>query len=484
VKVLDKSFPFRDIFVNFLREYAESTTYWYVPKARVLSDENIEAITKIVELIFKEFLEYVWNMKTQDEILNKLIKIKILKPYKQKGTQADRTALIRIWKKLLEALGLLWIQDDRKIEVTDAGLDLLSVQAEERRGVIEQQVIKYQYPNPSLPPAYDEGFGGLLPHVFLLQVLKECENKITSMEYELFINLSKSQGDVEHVVRYIRAWRDINEREQKTILERIKQIVAKEETAGAELDADEELDEGQTRFKRINQNASYQKSFFAFPSYVRVDDEGGIICTAPDVANERLDKLLPSLKITRFRTLEDWFAYFGNPQKKPTWLTYLISVIEDAATRKEVEKVVEEHKALLKPEEVESVERAQIEKDIETFYYGNLGLLEKGLVIVKENGRQFPTPIGRIDLLCKSKEDEYVVVEIKADEARDSVFGQILRYIGWVHRNIEGAKDKVRGIILASKFPETARYSRIGLLKPDYEKFIKFKEHGLNVQDT
>ena len=484
MKALDKSFPFRDIFMKFLKEYAESTTYWYVPKARVLSDENVEAITKIVELIFKEFLEHVWNMETQDKILNRLVKLKILKPYKQSSTQADRTALIRIWKKLLEAFGLLWVQDDRKIEITDVGLDLLSVKAEERRGVIEQQVIKYQYPNPSLPPLYDEGFKGLLPHVFLLQVLKECENQITSIEYELFINLSKSQEDVEHIIRYIRAWRDINEREKQIVLEKAKQIVMREETTGAGLDVDEKSEEGQTRFKRINQNASYQKSFFAFPSYVKIDDEGGIVCTAPSTANEKLGKLLPSLKITRFRTLEDWFAYFGNPQKKPSWLTYLISVIEDAATSKEVKEVVEEHKALLKPEEVESIERAQVEKDIETFYYGNLGLLEKGLVIVKENGRQFPTPIGRIDLLCKSKENEYVVVEIKADEARDSTFGQILRYIGWVHRNIEEAKDKVRGIILASKFPETARYSRIGLLKPDYEKFIKFKEHGLNAQDT
>jgi RecB family endonuclease NucS len=184
-----------------------------------------------------------------------------------------------------------------------------------------------------------------------------------------------------------------------------------------------------------------------------------------------------------FRTLEDWFAYFGDPKKEPSWLTYLISVIEDAASGKDVKDVVEEHKSLLTPEEVESVERAQIEKDIETFYCAHPELLEKGL-LVRDKGRQFPTPIGRIDLLCESQEGEYVVVEIKADEARDSVFGQILRYIGWVHRNIEGARNKVRGIILASKFPETARYSRIGLLKPDYEKFMKFKEHGLNVQDT
>ena len=55
--------------------------------------------------------------------------------------------------------------------------------------------------------------------------------------------------------------------------------------------------------------------------------------------------------------------------------------------------------------------------------------------------------------------------------------------MGWIHRNINDGKDNVRGIILAGSFPEKARYSRIGLLKRDYETFIKFKKHGLNLSD-
>lgn len=164
----------------------------------------------------------------------------------------------------------------------------------------------------------------------------------------------------------------------------------------------------------------------------------------------------------------------------------MTSLIENAVTiedLKQAQTVVDEHRDSLTHEEAESIDRAQIEKDIETFYYSNLELLEKGLTI-KDNGRQFPTPIGRIDLLCISKKGKYVVVEVKAEEARDSVFGQILRYIGWVHRNIKGSRDNVRGIILASEFTETARYSRIGLMKPDYQEFIQFRKHGLNVQDT
>lgn len=480
VGTLDRSFPFRDIFESFLDEYSRRATYWYVPKARVLNDENVEVMAAILKVIFEEFLGSVWNVETQDRILKVLVQKGILSPYKPEGEKANRAALVRIMKKLLETLGLLWVRADTEIVITDAGLDLLSGQAEERRTVIERQIIKYQYPNPSLSGAYTEGFIGLLPQIFLLQVLMKCDHRITFREYELFVNLAKSQEDIERISRCIHSWRDINEEEKRLIIDKAGKMMMTEEAVGGEMDADMEPEGEGTRFNRIHRNASYQRSFFAFPSYVGVD-EGDIVCRAPDRVRQLLDEVLPSLKITKFRSIEDWLAYFGDPKREPSWATYLISLFEDAVTIKDVERAqseVEEHKGLLAPAEVESVERAQIEKDIETFYCAHLDMLEEGLVLT-EKGRQFPTPIGRIDLLCMSKEGEHVVVEVKAQEARDSVFGQILRYMGWVHRNVEGAGDRVRGIILASKFPETARYSRIGLLKPDYQNFLQFKEYKL-----
>lgn len=422
-------------------------------------------MAQILKVIFNKFLEDIWSVETQDKILNRLKKLKIFSPYKKNSKKTDRSALTRICKKLLETLGLLWVQNGKEIVITDAGLDLLSAQNKERRQIIERQIIKYQYPNPSLSGTYAEGFKGLLPHVFLLQVLRECENRITTIEFELFVNLAKSQEDLGRIVKYINSWRDINDHDKQIILDKAKKIIIPEKK--------------QTRFKRIRQDASYQKPFFAFPNYLEVD-KGDIVCREPDKVNDLLDKLLRSFKITIFSTIEDWFAYYGDPRKKPSWSTYLITLIENATKTEEVEQTVktaiEEHKEFLTPEETEDIKRAQIEKDIETLYFAHPEKLEKGLVV---NSRQFPTPIGRIDLLCISDKGEYVVVEIKAQEARDPVFGQILRYMGWFHRNVPKAKDNVRGIILASKFPETAHYSRIGLLKPDYKKFIQFHEYKL-----
>lgn len=479
---LPQKFPFRNIFNSFLKQYSSSSTYWYVPKTRTLNDENIIAITKIMRVIFDEFLGHIWNQQTQDLILSRLVELKILSPTRPDGTKVDRTALVRIWKKLLETLGLLWIQDEKEIVITDVGLNLISEEGQNARIVLEGQIAKYQYPNPSLTGEYARNFSGILPHIFLLQILKSCGHRISFVEYELFVNLAQSQDDIDQIQQLILSWRDLNELEQDIIKEAVHDIPMSEAMPHPELPLDIPTDGSNSRYTRIHLNSSYQRSFFSFPSYLDFDDSD-IVCIESDKVDELLDRMLPSLKITEFKKIEDWFAYYGDPKKQPSWLTYLISAIENAQTVEEVKEVVEKHSSELTEEEAETVQNAQIEKDIETFYFAHPELMEQGLTII-DNGRQYSTPIGRIDLLCRSQEGEYVVVEIKAYEAQDSVFGQILRYIGWLHRNIDEANNNVRGIILAAQFPESARYSRIGLLKQDYQRFLKFRKHGLNVQDS
>jgi Holliday junction resolvase-like predicted endonuclease len=468
---LPVTFPFKDRFEDFLRDYASCSTYWYVPKTRVLSDQNTRAIRSILAIIFDEFLGRVWNRESQDELLAKLVQKGILEPYTRDGTLTDRTALTRIWKKLLETLGLLWVQENKEMVITDAGLEVII--ADNSRPVIEGQIAKLQYPAPTLTGDYRDDFKGLLPHLFLLQVLRECNYRINLAEYELFVNLAQSQEDVQRVVNYITYWRDLNSEEKDTVLKVTKDIPM-------------ESDPSYSRHRRINLSCRYQVSMYTYPTYLELQQDDGesfIICTAPSQVNTLLEAKLSNLKITPFTSIEDWFSYFGDPKQQPSWFTYLSVEVEKASTAQEAERLLQEHRERLTQDEVREIERKQVEKGIETFYVDNLGLLEKGLTLV-EMGRQYSTPIGRIDLLCKSQKGEFVVVEIKAEEASDAVFGQLLRYIGWVHRNLEGGEHNVRGIILAGRFPEAARYSRIGLLKEDYQTFIRFKKHGLYTADT
>ena len=208
-------------------------------------------------------------------------------------------------------------------------------------------------------------------------------------------------------------------------------------------------------------------------SLIRVSDT--------QTADGIVDQIEANLKVSQFATPAEWFSYYGNPNETPSWFTYLKQEIERSQTKGQATGVARANRKRLDAAQAAEIERMEVEKGIEEFYASRLGLLEQGLQLAAK-GRQYSTPIGRIDLLCQAKDGDYVVVEIKANEAGDAVFGQILRYIGWVHRNM--GQSGVRGIILASGFPETARYSRIGLLKQDAEQFIQFKQHGLYATNT
>lgn len=103
-----------------------------------------------------------------------------------------------------------------------------------------------------------------------------------------------------------------------------------------------------------------------------------------------------------------------------------------------------------------------LERDLEDNLVTNLTQVETGLKLCQVDdvqGRQFDTGVvGRIDILALDKNDRYVVIELKAGEADEKVFGQILRYMGWVRKELANGAP-VRGIIVANSFHEKARYA-------------------------
>jgi len=95
-----------------------------------------------------------------------------------------------------------------------------------------------------------------------------------------------------------------------------------------------------------------------------------------------------------------------------------------------------------------------LESDLRDYLASNPATIEKGLTIVQ---KEFDTKeIGRIDLLCKDKNGNAVVVELKKGRKSDEVVGQILRYIGWVMNN---QKTKVRGIIVVNEPDDRLEYA-------------------------
>lgn len=67
-----------------------------------------------------------------------------------------------------------------------------------------------------------------------------------------------------------------------------------------------------------------------------------------------------------------------------------------------------------------------------------------------EAGYEFPTEVGRIDLLARHKQHgSWLVVELKRGQSDDATVGQVLRYIGWVRRHLAEVGEEVHGMIVA-----------------------------------
>ena len=89
-----------------------------------------------------------------------------------------------------------------------------------------------------------------------------------------------------------------------------------------------------------------------------------------------------------------------------------------------------------------------LERDLQKFLSRNLEVIESGL---KPDPafqlEEYSIDVGRIDLLCRDAQDNWVVIELKADWAGDDAVGQILGYMRWIRDHFPNG-ESVRGIIV------------------------------------
>lgn len=97
-----------------------------------------------------------------------------------------------------------------------------------------------------------------------------------------------------------------------------------------------------------------------------------------------------------------------------------------------------------------------LEKDLKIYLSMNLNEIEDGLELIN-NGIEYKTSTGYIDLLAKDKNGDLVVIELKAGKGKDAVIGQILGYMGALHE--EDEDQSIRGIIIASDFEKRVLYA-------------------------
>lgn len=78
-------------------------------------------------------------------------------------------------------------------------------------------------------------------------------------------------------------------------------------------------------------------------------------------------------------------------------------------------------------------------------------------------GVEFNTlEIGQIDLLARHRsEPKWLVIELKRGQSSDQTIGQVLRYMGWVHGNLTGDNQQVKGLIICRSSDTRLKYALV-----------------------
>lgn len=74
------------------------------------------------------------------------------------------------------------------------------------------------------------------------------------------------------------------------------------------------------------------------------------------------------------------------------------------------------------------------------------------------NGVEYPTGVGPIDILAVDAAGNFFVFELKLSRGVDKAVGQLLRYMGWVKRNLAKGKQ-VNGVVLARIIDDKLKYA-------------------------
>jgi restriction system protein len=120
-----------------------------------------------------------------------------------------------------------------------------------------------------------------------------------------------------------------------------------------------------------------------------------------------------------------------------------------------------------RPEPREAIDQSVfvLEKYLEDFIVTNFATIFKGKMNVYEDadghvGQQYTTEVGAIDILAfEPGSSSFVVIELKKGRPSDQVVGQILRYMGWVNKNLCKEGQGVRGLVICKNADEKLSYA-------------------------
>lgn len=73
-------------------------------------------------------------------------------------------------------------------------------------------------------------------------------------------------------------------------------------------------------------------------------------------------------------------------------------------------------------------------------------------------GVEYPTEVGRIDILAVDDEENFVVFELKLGKGANRAVGQVSRYMGWVKQHLATGRE-VYGVVVAKTIDGKLKYA-------------------------
>ena len=75
-----------------------------------------------------------------------------------------------------------------------------------------------------------------------------------------------------------------------------------------------------------------------------------------------------------------------------------------------------------------------------------------------------PGEVGLIDLLARHQSQKrWIVIELKRNQTSDATVGQVLRYMGWVRKNLASVDETVEGLIVCRQNNKKLQHAISGL---------------------
>lgn len=381
-----------------------------------------------------------WDQKLQLELYSKMVDSKIIVPRGSVQSVNDMLANVRNHFNLLQKLGFGYRNRQDKLFISDMGRVFISTPSDQLDQVLERQLVKLQFSNPSLDSDDYQAFR-LFPYVFVLRLLHELpDHALSTDEFHLFVAHACSQDEIDYILSRILTFRALDDDEQHAIV-------------NYAAPGRPEIDNARVHLGMFGQTPAlkYETNILSVKDMPRLE--------------YLLAKFEPALQYVEYEEFEDWYSYIGAEEDRVSIREVLAYYTEVGKTDKAKKLVAE-----LDLEGTDSDEKKSFEELLEELFSERLledalerkpSLIEPNLKLVK-NGRQYRTDVGPIDLLCVSPNGQYVVVELKKAQAEDKVIGQTLRYMGWVRLYLSQATT-VRGIIVARDFSDKLRIAVSGM---------------------